>query len=177
MSLERNNSEWWKSTAWTFVIQGDAKLLCRFHRPIWKPGISEIAKASRGNAQGGLTAPHITPPPPSCNCQHTDRHCVMAYGHKTQSSMKNGDQQKCLDKALYQGSFSAMFAHGRAPLQLFPVVWIFLRSLCVICYARWVLSEGHKNYIKYWCLMSSQSAFPFLTYLTLMNHGHIIKRM
>ena len=33
-------------------------------------------------------------------------------------------------------SFSAMFAHGSASLQLFPVVWIFLRSLDVICYDR-----------------------------------------
>ena len=36
----------------------------------------------------------------------------------------------------YRGSFSAMFAHGSAFLQLFPVVWIFLRSLGVICYDR-----------------------------------------
>ena len=53
----------------------------------------------------------------------------------------------------YWGSFSAMFAHGSASLQLFPVVWIFLRSLSVICYDRWVLSEGNKNYFKDWCLM------------------------
>ena len=44
----------------------------------------------------------------------------------------------------YRGSFSAMFAHGCVSLQLFPVVWIFLRSLGVICYNRWVLSEGQK---------------------------------
>ena len=36
----------------------------------------------------------------------------------------------------YRGSFSAMFAHGCVSLQLFPVVWIFLRSLGVICYDR-----------------------------------------
>ena len=41
------------------------------------------------------------------------------------------------------------------------VVWIFLRSLGVICYDRWVLSEGHKNYFKDWCLMNSQSTFLF----------------
>ena len=35
-----------------------------------------------------------------------------------------------------RGSFSAMFAHGSASLQLFPVVWIFLKSLGVICYDR-----------------------------------------
>ena len=43
---------------------------------IWKPGISEIAK----------TLGYVR--------------WVMAYGHKTQSFMKNGGQQKCLDKAL-----------------------------------------------------------------------------
>ena len=35
-----------------------------------------------------------------------------------------------------------------AEVQLFPVVWIFMRSLGVICYNRWILSEGHKNYVK-----------------------------
>ena len=33
-----------------------------------------------------------------------------------------------------------MFVHGSASLKLFPVVWIFLRSLGVICFTRWVLS-------------------------------------
>ena len=28
-----------------------------------------------------------------------------------------------------------------------------------------------------WCLMNSQPTFLFLTYLNLMNHGHIIKSM
>ena len=32
--------------------------------------------------------------------QRADAHWVMAYDHKTQSFMKNGGQQKCLDKAL-----------------------------------------------------------------------------
>ena len=68
-----------------------------------------------------------------------------------------------------------MFTHGSASLQLFPGVWIFLRSLGVICYERWVLSEGHKNYLKDWCLMNSQHTFLFLPYLNLMNYGHIVK--
>ena len=42
-----------------------------------------------------------------------------------------------------------------------PVVWIFPRSLGVICYDRWVPSEGHKNYFKDWCLMNSQPTFVF----------------
>ena len=57
--------------------------------------------------------------------------------------------------------------HGSASLQLFPVVEIFLRFLSVICYDRWVLCEGHKNYLKDWCLMNSQPTFLFLTYLNL----------
>ena len=39
---------------------------------------------------------------------------------------------------------SAMFAHGSVSLQMFWVLWIFLRSLGVICYDRWILSEDHK---------------------------------
>ena len=57
-----------------------------------------------------------------------------------------------------------MFAHGSSSLQLFPVVWIFLRSLGVICYDRWVLSDGHINYFKDWCLMNSRPTFLFLTF-------------
>ena len=45
---------------------------------------------------------------------------------------------------------SIMFVHGNASLQLFLVVWIFLRSFSVICYGRWILSEGHINYFKDW---------------------------
>ena len=67
-----------------------------------------------------------------------------------------------------------MFVHVSASPQLFLMVWIFLRSLSVICYDRWVLSEGHKNYFKDWCLMNSQSTFLFLTYLNLLNYDHII---
>ena len=70
-----------------------------------------------------------------------------------------------------------MFAHGSASSQLFPVLWIFLKSLCDICFYTWILSEGHKNYLKEWCLMNSQPAFVFLTYLNSMNEGHFIKSM
>ena len=80
-------------------------------------------------------------------------------------------------KVLYVVSFSAMLARGSMTLQLFLVVWIFLRSLGVIYYDRWVLSEGHKNYFKDWFLMNSQSTFLFLTYLNLMSYDHIIKSM
>ena len=75
------------------------------------------------------------------------------------------------------GSFSVIFAHGSAFLQLFLVVWIFLRFQGVICYNRRVVSEGFKNYFNNWCLMTSQPTFLFLTYLNLMNYGHLIKSM
>ena len=77
----------------------------------------------------------------------------------------------------YRGSFSAMFAYGSASLQLFPVMWIFRRSQGVICYDRWDLREGHKNYFKDWFLMNSQPTFLFITCYNSMNYGHIIKRM
>ena len=47
------------------------------------------------------------------------------------------------------------------------VVWIFLRSMGVICYDRWVLSVCHKHYVKDWCFMNSQPTFLFLTYVNL----------
>ena len=71
----------------------------------------------------------------------------------------------------HHGSLSAMFEHGSASLQLLPVVRIFLRFLGIICYNRWVLSEGHNNYFKVCCLMNSQPGRLFLTYLNLINYG------
>ena len=49
-----------------------------------------------------------------------------------------------LNRKKYQGSFIVM--HGSVSQQLFLVVWMFLRSLGVICYRRLFISEGHKNY-------------------------------
>ena len=46
-----------------------------------------------------------------------------------------------------------------------------------IKYDRWVLSEGHINYFKDRCLVKSKPTFQFLTYLNLVNYGHIIKSM
>ena len=53
------------------------------------------------------------------------------------------------------------------PYSYFRWCGIFLRSLGVICYDRWVLSEGHKNYFKDWCLMNSQSTFLFFNLFKL----------
>ena len=63
-------------------------------KAIWKPGISEMAKQGEGGGAGG--GGYTTPYEPQC----ADAWWVMEYGHKTQSFMKNGVQQKCLDKAL-----------------------------------------------------------------------------
>ena len=38
------------------------------------------------------------------------------------------------------------------------------KALGVIYYDRLVLSEGHKNYFKDWCLINSQPTFLFWTY-------------
>ena len=53
------------------------------------------------------------------------------------------------------------------------VFCIFLRSLGVICFAKWVLSECHKNYFKDWCLMNLHPISPVFTSLTQWN-GHVI---
>ena len=48
---------------------------------------------------------------PTARSQHADARQVMAYGHNTQSFMKNGVQQKCLDKALYSIVYLNIFIH------------------------------------------------------------------
>ena len=60
-----------------------------------------------------------------------------------------------------------MFTNESAFPQLLLVVRMFLRSLDVICYNRWVISDGCKNYFKDWCLVILQLTFLFLTYLNL----------
>ena len=66
-------------------------------KAIWKPEISEIAKSFRGIVPGlhevGLQR-HIWTL--SCKGQRPDAH----PSWKTQSFIKNGGPQKCLDKAL-----------------------------------------------------------------------------
>ena len=56
--------------------------------------------------------------------------------------------------------------HRSVSLQLFPVVQIFPKSLSVICYDRWVLSEGHKITLMTGYLMNSQLTFVFNLFLT-----------
>ena len=57
-----------------------------------------------------------------------------------ETEIGSSDQEASLSTSKNTGvgfdSFSKMFMQGRASLQLFPVVWICLRSLGVICYKR-----------------------------------------
>ena len=81
-------------------------------KAIWKPGIGEIAKASRGNAPQGEGVYSTPYEPPVERSQCADARWVMEDGHKPQSFMKNGGQQNCLDKAL--GSITLeQFSHTR----------------------------------------------------------------
>ena len=59
--------------------------------------------------------------------------------------------------------------NGSVSLHLFLVMWLFLRSLDVICYDRCIHSEVTKVTSKDWCLMNSQPTFLFLTYLNLTH--------
>ena len=55
----------------------------------------------------------------------------------------------------------------RVSLQLFLVLWIFLKSLGVIFCNRWVFSRGHTNYFNNWCLMNLQPTFLILTHMVI----------
>ena len=59
---------------------------------------------------------------------------LMYFSIKLSDLQSKGDNK--VTTSMINICFSAMFAHGSASLQLFPVVWIFLRSLGVICYDR-----------------------------------------
>ena len=67
--------------------------------------------------------------------------------------------------SLYVGFDTNNFTYVKKSTELF--LEIYLHYLGVICYGRWVLSEGHKNYFKDWCLMNWQPTFLFLTNLNL----------
>ena len=70
-------------------------------KTIWKSENGEIAKPPGvlplNPSMEAYSAPYK---PPNCKGQCVDARWVSAYGHKTQSFMKNGGQQKHLDKAL-----------------------------------------------------------------------------
>ena len=68
---------------------------------IWKRGVGELAKASRGIAPGPHKGAYSAPFEPPVGMANLLKHIgFWPYDHKTQSFMKNGGQQKCLDKAL-----------------------------------------------------------------------------
>ena len=64
----------------------------------------------------------------------------------------------------FLGYFQGHVPHGSASMQLFLAVWLFSRSLGLICYDGWVLCDSYKNYFDDWCLMNSHSTFLILTY-------------
>ena len=57
--------------------------------------------------------------------------------------------------------------------QLFPVVWIFPATLSVICYDRWILSEGHESYAEGRCFMNLQPTFQILTSFLIWWNSYI----
>ena len=67
------------------------------------------------------------------------------------------------------GEFQCHAAHGSVSLLLYLVVWIFLQFLGVICYDKWVSSEGYKIYFKDWYLMNSQPTSLILTSFNSMK--------
>ena len=70
-------------------------------KAMWKPRIGKIARLP-GALPLNLTrrAYSTQYEPPVARGQRADARWVMVYSHKTQSFMKSGGQQKCLDKTL-----------------------------------------------------------------------------
>ena len=66
-------------------------------------------------------------------------------------------------------------SHKSVSLQPFPMVQICLKSLGVISYNRWALSEGHKIISRVGVLWTHTLPFCFWPIFNSMNHGHIIK--
>ena len=62
-----------------------------------------------------------------------------------ESELENSNQEASPSAVKNTGIVLAICCTWKCVLQPFLVVWIFLRSLGVICYDRSVLSEGHKT--------------------------------
>ena len=62
-----------------------------------------------------------------------------------ESELENSNQEASPSAVKNTGIVLATCRTWKCVLQPFLVVWIFLRSLGVICYDRSVLSEGHKT--------------------------------
>ena len=62
-----------------------------------KLGSVKFPKLPGASTRGVCSTPYELP---AAKGQHADAHWVMTYGYKTQSFMKNGGQEKYLDKAL-----------------------------------------------------------------------------
>ena len=62
-----------------------------------------------------------------------------------ETELENSDQEASPSAVKNSGIVLVTCCTWKCVLQSFLVVWIFLRSLGVICYDRSVLSEGHKT--------------------------------
>ena len=62
-------------------------------------------------------------------------------------------------------------------LKLLYAVWIFQRSFDVICYDRWVFSEGYKSYFKDWCFINLQPTCLFFFSLFWPNEMTILSKV
>ena len=124
----------------------------------------EIAEASRGftprTPQGGLTtSPHMNPQLQWLTCWRT-----LGYGHKTQSFMKNGSQQKSLNKALvgdHKTTWpSPSIRHKKYRKKLFFI----LHHPCM---------QGiHWTYLKHWETSRVSSERRMYVQFTSWVHGH-----
>ena len=73
--------------------------------------------------------------------------CTVPPGSK-ETELGSSNQEASLSEGKKTGVVLVPCSCRLCSLQLFLMVWIFLRSLGLICYRRLVLSEGHKNYFK-----------------------------
>ena len=71
---------------------------------------------------------------------------VLPDGEESEVGSSNQEASPSASKNIWVSL--VLFAHGSESLQLFQMVWIFLRSLGIICYNRQVLSEGYKKLLQ-----------------------------
>ena len=79
-----------------------------------------------------------------------------------------------VNRFFHQQVFCCHAAHLSVSLQLFPVMWIFLRSGCHL--VKKVSSQwGSQKLYKDWCLMNLQPIFSIFTSFLTQWNGRIIK--
>ena len=111
---------------------------CMHGKAIWKPGIGEIAKASRGiasdpatNWQRGLQHLIWTP---SSNGQQADVRWVMTYyAHETKFLMKNGGQTNAWIKPYsYIIAIYILYIYIYIYILLYIYIYIHKLYICII---------------------------------------------